>query len=112
MIGMDAVTGKSLSGIAHLSQSVRDILTTRKGTRVCRREYGSDIPNLVDKGINQSTILDIISEAADSIERWEPRLKVTRVKVDSLSESGKISLTILGILLENGTAITLEGIVI
>ena len=111
MIGMDATTGAKLSGISHLSQSVRDILTTRKGTRVCRREYGSDIPAMVDKPINQSTIIDIIAEAADSIELWEPRLKVTRVTVNSIG-TGSVSLTILGRLVENGKEITLEGIVI
>jgi len=38
MTGIDASTGKALGGIAHVRQSVRDILTTPLGTRVMRRD--------------------------------------------------------------------------
>lgn len=52
MNGMDATTGKPLSGDAHLAQSVADILTTPIGSRVMRRSYGSLIPSLIDAPIN------------------------------------------------------------
>ena len=48
MNGINAHTGQALSGIDHLRQSIRDILTTRIGTRVMRRDYGSRLPTLVD----------------------------------------------------------------
>ncbi|NBO96416.1 MAG: phage baseplate protein, partial [Betaproteobacteria bacterium] len=41
MLGINAQTGQPLAGIDHLRQSIRDILTTRIGTRVMRRDYGS-----------------------------------------------------------------------
>jgi phage baseplate assembly protein W len=41
MIGLNAANGQALSGLDHLRQSIRDILTTRIGTRVMRRDYGS-----------------------------------------------------------------------
>ena len=41
MNGINATTGAALSGMDHLRQSIRDILTTRVGTRVMRRAYGS-----------------------------------------------------------------------
>nr|VFK47168.1 MAG: hypothetical protein BECKTC1821D_GA0114238_104214 [Candidatus Kentron sp. TC] len=40
MAGMSAFTGKHFSDIAHLRQSITDILTTPIGSRVMRREYG------------------------------------------------------------------------
>ena len=49
MEGMDGTTGAKLAGIDHLRQSIRDILTTRIGTRVMRRDYGSDLPGLIDR---------------------------------------------------------------
>lgn len=48
MLGINAQTGQPLSGIDHLRQSIRDILTTRSGMRVMRRDYGSRLPALVD----------------------------------------------------------------
>jgi Bacteriophage baseplate protein W len=55
MNGIDASTGKNISGLAHLRQSVRDILSTPIGTRVLRRDYGSRLPRLV---VNGGAILD------------------------------------------------------
>ncbi len=54
MRGTDANTGKALSGLEHLRQSVRDILTTPIGTRVMRREYGSQLYALIDAPLNRS----------------------------------------------------------
>ena len=43
-IGMNRETGKLVDNTEHLKQSIRDILSTRIGTRVMLREYGSNIP--------------------------------------------------------------------
>ena len=48
MMGMHATTGRSLTGLGHLRQSVTDILTTPMGSRVQRRRYGSEVPELID----------------------------------------------------------------
>jgi phage baseplate assembly protein W len=41
MQGMNRNTGRKLSGVDHLRQSIVDILTTPIGSRVMRRDYGS-----------------------------------------------------------------------
>ena len=41
MPGMNNLSGKPVADIAHLSQSIADILTTPLGTRLERRTYGS-----------------------------------------------------------------------
>jgi phage baseplate assembly protein W len=48
MNGMDNLTGKSLADLAHLRQSIADILTTPIGSRVMRRDYGSRIFQRID----------------------------------------------------------------
>jgi hypothetical protein len=55
MNGMDATTGKALSGIAHLAQRIGDILGTPIGTRVMRRDYGSLWRELIDQPTNAAT---------------------------------------------------------
>ncbi|WP_412057112.1 GPW/gp25 family protein [Bartonella sp. DGB2] len=49
---MDRESGKPLSGMDHLRQSLIDILMTAKGSRVMRRAYGSDVARLLDQPVN------------------------------------------------------------
>ncbi|WP_228257084.1 hypothetical protein [Acinetobacter piscicola] len=57
---------------AHLFQSIYDIFTTPKGTRLCRRNYGSLIPDLIDRPCNEITQLQIMNASASSIIEFEP----------------------------------------
>lgn len=109
MNGTDATTGKRLAGIAHLRQSVRDILTTAIGSRVMRREYGSQIPQLIDAPLNRSTILDLYAATADALKRWEPRLRLTSVRA-SQATPGVVTLDITGLYIPDGNIVTIDGI--
>lgn len=95
MRGTNAKTGKALSGIDHLRQSVRDILLTPLGSRVMRRDYGSRLLELIDAPMNRKTLLDIYAGTVDAINKWEPRLAVDSVKATKV-EPGIIELTING----------------
>jgi len=112
-VGMDTNTGGRIEGIAHLRQSVVTILTTPIGTRVMRRDFGSRLHSLLDKNITQSLKMQLYAATVEALEKWEPRLKVTRVQADEMSEadsSHTVSLSIQGIYLPNGRPITLEGV--
>ncbi len=109
MIGLDASTGKQLSGMAHLRQSVRDILTTPIGTRVMRRDYGSRLYRLVDAPMNDATRLDMMAAAYEALEIWEPRLTVDQVSVE-MPEPGGVVVSIEGQYLPTGQHVTLDGI--
>ncbi|VFQ44382.1 GPW/gp25 family protein [Desulfoluna butyratoxydans] len=106
--GMDATTGRSITGDAHLRQSIADILSTRKGTRTMRRDYGSDVPRHVDRPLNRSTIVDIVADAAIALEKWEPRIRVERVIPSRVG--GRLCLDMEFTRLIDGETITLEGI--
>jgi uncharacterized protein len=84
LTGMDRWTGMPITGLVHLKQSIGDILSTRKGTRRERPEYGSDIPKMVDLPITRGWISTVQAEAARAIGRWEPRITVSRVTVLSI----------------------------
>ncbi|XPV77934.1 MAG: GPW/gp25 family protein [Desulfovibrio sp.] len=108
---MDANTGKHLTDLAHLRQSIRDILTTPIGSRVMRREYGSRLPELVDAPLNAETTLEIYAATAEALDTWEKRFKLESVHVDA-AEEGSFSLTVYGEYRPTGKSITMEGIVI
>lgn len=109
MNGIGAATGKTLGGIDHLRQSIRDILTTPIGSRVMRREYGSRLFQLVDAPMNRSTLLDIYAATAEAIAKWEPRFKLQSV-VATNAAPGQVTLDVTGLYLPDGQVVTLDGI--
>jgi phage baseplate assembly protein W len=112
MAGMSRDTGKAIGGFDHLRQSIADILSTPIGTRVHRRDYGSRIPSLVDRPINSSLVTELTAAAAEALDRWEPRLRLEQIKIDSVTADGHISLSLVGYYLLNGQQIEIEGLVI
>lgn len=109
MNGIDASTGKPLSGLAHLRQSVRDILTTPIGTRVMRRDYGSRLYRLVDAPMNDATRLDMMAATYEAIETWEPRLELDTIAVE-MPEPGGVVISVFGLYVPTGEPVALDGI--
>lgn len=112
MNGINKNTGKSLSGMEHLRQSIIDILTTPLGTRVMRRQYGSKLFEYIDAPLNSQTLLFCYAAIAEALDKWEPRLKVQRIQATSITENGTVNLKITGLYLPDGVSIQLDGIVI
>jgi hypothetical protein len=96
MTGMHRSTGKTLSGEAHIAQSIGDILSTPLGTRTMRREYGSRLADLIDAPMNALTRLLIIAATAGAIRRWEPRIALDKVEVSGGTSSGSLGVTLTG----------------
>lgn len=109
MIGTDANTGRRLSGIDHLRQSVRDILTTPIGSRVMRRDYGSRLYQLVDAPVNRETLLDLYAATAEALATWEPRIEVEQVSAE-VPEPGKVVMSIEGVYTPTGQTVRIDGI--
>ncbi|MDJ0827760.1 MAG: GPW/gp25 family protein [Rhodobacter sp.] len=96
MTGLSRHTARPLSDLdAHLAQSIDDILTTPVGSRVMRRDYGSDLHELIDAPLNGETVVDLYMATAVALEKWEPRLQLNRVQV-AAAEPGRIALDLEG----------------
>ncbi len=111
MNGTNSLTGKRLSGIQHLRQSITDILATRIGTRVMRRTYGSRIPSLIDTPMNRATLIDIYAATAEALQRWEPRFNLEQVQAVAATP-GHIQLDLHGEYLPDGQKVTIDGVMI
>jgi phage baseplate assembly protein W len=107
MSGLSTVTARILPEDQHLAQSVNDILSTPTGSRVMRRDYGSDLPRLIDAPLNGETLVDLFAATAEAIDRWEPRFVLRRVEVDG-ALAGKLSLTLTGEVLGLETVLAAE----
>lgn len=82
-IGMNRETGKALTGLEHIQQSIRDILVTPIGSRVMRRKYGSLLSALIDQPQNAALRLQIMSACYVAIIQWEPRVRLTGISFES-----------------------------
>ncbi|MCO7538343.1 GPW/gp25 family protein [Pseudomonas asiatica] len=91
---MNRHTGEAISEEAHIAQSIVDILSTRLGTRVMRRDYGSLIPELIDQPQNAVTKLKLYAASAAAIMQWEPRITLAMVRLDVDSLTGAATLEI------------------
>ena len=111
MIGTDPSTARKLSGIDHLKIRVRDILTTRIGERVMRREYGSRLPELVDQPVNRGWLVEAYAAVAEALDRWEPELRLIRTQVESVDQ-GCVTLSLVCEYLPEGREVTLDGIIV
>ncbi|UWR50803.1 GPW/gp25 family protein [Phaeobacter inhibens] len=81
MTGMSRHSGRALRGDGHLAQSIHDILTTPKGSTVMLRDYGSDLPFIIDQPLNGDTLIDVYQATAEALALWEPRITLARVQV-------------------------------
>lgn len=110
MRGMHRETGLALDGNAHVLQSVRDIITTPLGSRVMLRDYGCKAPMLVDRPINTLFDVELHSSIAEALERWEPRFKLSVVRVDGRSALGRVIIAIEGTITDTGETARIEGL--
>lgn len=79
-------TGAVVDGWAHVVQSIETILVTRLNTRVFMRQFGSDVPAMVDMPMNDANIMTLYVAVAEAIEKWEPRFELTDVTVAASSD--------------------------
>lgn len=86
---MNRQTGSTIGTRELISQSVTDILTTRIGTRVMRREYGSLLPELVDHPFNDVTRLRVYAATVMALMRWENRISLSRVQFTGANLQGQ-----------------------
>ena len=108
MIGMDRRTGKLLSGLDHLRQSIEDILATPMGSRRMRPEYGSRLRRFVDMPVNEGWKSAVQAEVAHALNLWEPRFKLQSVRVSAVLD-GVITFELKGLYRGEGVAMEVSA---
>jgi phage baseplate assembly protein W len=71
MKGLNVITGRAISGLDHLYQSIGQILSTPLASRIKRRPFGSDIPDLIDAPNNGATRTRLYAAIATALMRWD-----------------------------------------
>ena len=105
---MNRETGAAIGTLEHIGQSITDILTTRIGTRVMRREYGSLLPELVDHPFNDATRLRVYAGTVMALMRCETRISLSRVQFVGANLQGQSVLELEGTIVDTNEALSLS----
>lgn len=105
---MNRETGGTIGDLAHIGQSITDILTTRIGTRVMRREYGSLLPELVDHPFNDATRLRVYAGTVMALMRWETRINLSRVQFLGANLQGQSVLELEGTIVDTNEPLSMS----
>ena len=79
----------------NLMESIRVLLRTRLGERVCRPEYGCRLAEMTFATMNTDTLLLIRLHVQEALDRWEPRIVVEQVLAEADPETGRVNIVIL-----------------
>jgi uncharacterized protein len=78
-----------------IRESIRIILSTSKGERVMRPDFGCGIHDFVFASINTTTIGLVESSVREALTRWEPRIELLKVLVST--EESNVGRLLVGI---------------
>lgn len=96
MPGLNSATLQPIGELAHVEQSVRDILKTPIGSRVHRRGYGCAAHDLVDSGTGPAGLAAIRAATIEALGRWEPRLSLSLVSASATAD-GRVTVRVEGV---------------
>jgi len=90
--GIDARTGKILTGPAHLAQSLSTIWLTRINTRLMRLSFGADLRSLLSEDLTPALALLLYNEMVASAARWEPEYVINQLQLVTIKDSGVLGI--------------------
>jgi uncharacterized protein len=70
------------SNDADVDQAIHLILSTAKGERPMRPEFGCGVHDYVFDAIDATTVAQMEAEVRDALDHWEPRIEVIDVDFD------------------------------
>lgn len=91
-LSLNRQTGQPLNDAAHISQSIQDILTTPRGSRLMRRDYGSDLFELIDQPQSAALSLRLMAATVMALSTWEPRIKISALRIEPDLHNGKLAI--------------------
>lgn len=100
--GIDANTGKILTGWAHLCQSLHKIWMTRVAERTMLLEFGSNLRGLLSEDVTPALALEVYNELVTSAHRWEPEYRIDEFQLVSLKADGALGFRHAGLYYPEG----------
>ncbi len=86
--GIDARTGRALSGFAHLQQSIAKIVMTIPTERVMRLDFGMNPTRHLGRNISAALAAAFYRDVIVAVHRWEPEYRIRRLQLVALDRLG------------------------
>lgn len=100
--GLDARTGKLLTGWPHCVQSIRIILITAIGLMPMLRAFGSDVPRFQDDNPDPMTLMRLCTAIAAALRAWEPGFRLRTIALTRAGADGVYVFELSGIFYPRG----------
>lgn len=100
--GIDARTGRPLTGFAHLAQSVAKIVTTMPTERVMRPLFGMDPTKHLGRNISAALAGALYRDLVEAVHRYEPEYRIRRMQLVSLDRKGGLGVALTGVYYPEG----------
>lgn len=100
--GIDARTGRILTGWDHVVQSLETIWTTRPDQRVMRLAFGTDLRRHLGEDITPDLALSIYDSLVSTAHAYEPEYRLTELQLVTLTRDGSLGLRHAGLYFPEG----------
>ncbi|HYD10152.1 MAG TPA: GPW/gp25 family protein [Acidimicrobiales bacterium] len=82
-----------VGGVADIDRSIVMVLSTARGERLMRPQFGCAIWDLLFEPINANTLGLMAQAVRDALAQWEPRIEVELVETEPEESQVNISIT-------------------
>ena len=100
--GIDAGTGRILTGRSHLAQSLATIWSTRIHERTMRLAFGATLRRHLAEDVTGALALEIYDDLTSAVYAFEPEYRVAEMQLVSLTRLGGLGLRHGGIYFPEG----------
>jgi phage baseplate assembly protein W len=112
--GTDRNSGKLISGIPYLWQRLSDVISTPRGSVVGRRDFGSQLFEMVDRNVDSGFYMEAyvrLAEAINSPANGLEDFQLSTMRVERVGDH-HVEIYLAGVLLDGDTtaSVELEGI--
>lgn len=90
--GLDARTGRIITGRVHLAQSLAKIWLTRIDERAMLLDFGANLRSHLAEDVTGALALEIYDDLTSAVYRWEPEYRVVEMQFVSLTRIGGLGL--------------------
>lgn len=94
---LDRETFRPIGEWGHVLQSINMLLTTPPRSRVMRRDYGSELADLIGRPMTPQIVLAVYAATALALAQWEPRFSLTGVEMGQANAQGRLTMKIYGV---------------
>lgn len=100
--GVDRITGKPLTGYAHMEQCVAFIVRSMKGDVVMLYDLGADTDREIGRGMHRAMLLSLYARMIGAIHKWELEFRVRKIALVNMTRVGGLAVAIDGLYYPEG----------